>query len=108
VLLAQGKHEDALREMRLESDKGTRLVGLTLAYHALGQRESADKALREAIHGSGPNDNSTLARVYAFMGDRDHAVELLSAAYENRDSELSERVKHFETPGFISLRYKWC
>lgn len=88
VLLAQGKHEDALREMMQESDEPSRLMGLSLAYYALGQRDEADKTLSELVRKSGPNDNATLARVYAFRGDRDHALELLSAAYANRDSEL--------------------
>jgi TolB-like protein len=88
VLLAQGKHEEALREMMLEHDEPFHTAGLALAYHALGRRDEADKALAEAIKRSGPSDNSTLARVYAFRGDRDHALELLSAAYDKRDSEL--------------------
>ena len=88
VLLAQGKHEDALREMMQESDEPSRLMGLSLAYYALGQRDEADKTLSELVRKSGPNDNATLARVYAVRGDRDHALEVLSAAYANRDSEL--------------------
>jgi TolB-like protein/DNA-binding winged helix-turn-helix (wHTH) protein/Tfp pilus assembly protein PilF len=89
IELAQGHRQEALAEMKLETDAGWVLQGQALAYYALGQKQAADAALAEYIakfHSEGVA--YPIAEVYAFRGEADKAFEWLERAYEQRDSTL--------------------
>ena len=47
ALLLRGKHQKALAEAELESQRKARLQTLALVYHALHRRAQSDAALRE-------------------------------------------------------------
>jgi len=65
--------------------EGWRVIGLRLAYYALGRRAEADAALAELIAGNAKEGASNIAYIYAFRSDADHAFEWLEKAVQNRD-----------------------
>jgi tetratricopeptide (TPR) repeat protein len=80
VLLAEGKPQDALAAARQEPGEDGRLVGLALAYHALGRTALADRALRELRAKYGPLVQVEIAEVLAYRGEVSEAFGMLEAA----------------------------
>jgi len=80
VLLAEGKPQDALAAARQEPGEDGRLVGLALAYHALGRTALADRALRELRAKYGPLVQVEIAEVLAYRGEVSEAFGVLEAA----------------------------
>lgn len=89
VYLAQGRGPEALGEMDKEKVPAFRLFGLTLAHHALGQKQESDANLAELI-AKFQDAPYQIAEAYAFRGEKDRAFEWLDRAYAQRDSGLSE------------------
>ena len=83
-LILKGDADAALTEMQAEGE-GWRVIGLPLAYYALGRRAEADAALAELIAGNAKEGASNIAYIYAFRSDADHAFEWLEKAVQNRD-----------------------
>ena len=92
VHLIQGRFESALHEMRKDQHEVLRLVGLALAYHALGQQEEADEALNEFLKCS-TGWWYQVTEVYAFRGDLDKAFEWLERARTEHDTGLGQLIK---------------
>jgi hypothetical protein len=88
VLLAKGDTKAALREMRQEVLPGLRLVGLSMAHYALGQKSESDAALMESIQKYSTAFPFMIAYAYAYRGEADHAFEWLDKAVEYHDLYL--------------------
>ena len=89
-LLFVGNPEAALAAMQQESFEGYRLIGLALAYHALGQAAESDGALAELIEKYEQDAAYNIAYVLAFRGEADRAFEWLGKAVEYNDPGLAE------------------
>jgi len=89
ALLLKGEPEAALETMQQESGEAWRMLGLAMAYHALGQAAESDAALGELV---GPLEQGwayNVAYVYAFRGQTDLAFEWLDKAVRYSDAGLS-------------------
>ena len=89
TLLQKGQATPALEMMLKESAGYYRLYGLSIAYHALGQKEASDLALRELIEKYADNAAYQIAEVYAYRGEKDNAFEWFDHAYRQRDSGMT-------------------
>ena len=90
ALLGKGQPRAALEAIQSESSKPWRLIGLSMAYHALGDQAKSDAALANLIESWGTDAAYNIAYVLAFRGDTDRAFEWLEKAVEYRDPGLSE------------------
>ena len=80
VLLQKGDAEAALAEIQQESIEDYRLVGLSMAYHALGRKVDSDAALEELIAKHQQTMAFNIAYVFAFRGEADRAFDWLDKA----------------------------
>jgi tetratricopeptide (TPR) repeat protein len=94
LLLQKGDPEGALAEMQQEVLDGMRLVGLSMAHHALGQKAESDAALKELIEKHGRGYSFNIAYVFAFRGEADRSFEWLDKAAEYHDLYLSAVAVH--------------
>ena len=90
ALLLKGEPEAALEAMQQESDEGWRLLGLPMAYHALGQAAESDAALEELIEKHEQDMAYNIAQVLAFRGETDRTFEWLYKAVQYGDPGLTE------------------
>jgi TolB-like protein/Tfp pilus assembly protein PilF len=90
VLIARGQPEAALAAIEKESSEAWRLIGLPLAYHALGRGAESDAALRELTQKFAGEWAYQIAEVHAFRGEIDEAFAWLDRAYAQRDGGFSE------------------
>jgi TolB-like protein len=88
TLLAEGKVEAALGEMRQETADGGRDAGLAMAYYAMGRKADSDAALTRLIRERGADMASWIAEVHAYRGDHDQAFTWLDRAYRQKDVNL--------------------
>jgi TolB-like protein/Tfp pilus assembly protein PilF len=79
VYLAQSRPREALAEAEKEKHPALRLLGLTLAYHALGRNKESDASLANFIS-EFPGASIQIAEMYAFRGETDRAFEYLERA----------------------------
>jgi len=89
VLLAQGDAPAALVAMEQVTSDFSRLWGMALVQHALGDAGASDAALRAFIENWAAGGAYQVAEVYAFRGEIDHAFDWLEHAYDNRDGGLA-------------------
>ena len=85
VLLLKGDAKAALEEFKLEPSEAHRLTGLSMAYHALGQRTESDAALVELIEKYEKTMAWNIALVLAFRNEADQAFAWLNKAVEYQD-----------------------
>jgi TolB-like protein len=85
ALLKKGDAKAALAEIEQEPDEGTRLLGLAMAYHALGRQAESENALGALIKKYEKTMAWSIALVFAFRGDADGALEWLGKAAQLRD-----------------------
>jgi len=90
ALLMKGEPQAALEAIQLEDLGFFRLVGLSLAYHALGQTVESDAALAKLIEQYEQSGAFNIAYVLAYRGEADRAFEWLGKAVEYKDTGLSE------------------
>jgi TolB-like protein/Tfp pilus assembly protein PilF len=88
ILLAQGRPDAALEEMKLISPDDGRDAGLAMVYHALGRRRESDLSLEQATRRFATNWAYGIAQVHAYRGDRDGAFHWLDTALAQRDPDL--------------------
>jgi TolB-like protein/uncharacterized protein HemY len=88
TLLAEGKIEAALEEMRQETEDGGRDAGIAMVYHAMGRKVESDAALTRLTKERAADMASWIAEVYAYRGERDKAFEWLNRAYQQKDVNL--------------------
>jgi serine/threonine protein kinase/TolB-like protein/Tfp pilus assembly protein PilF len=101
ALLQKLQPEDALAQMLQEPADNYRMIGLPMAYHALGRKAESDTALAELIEKLRKDSPYDIAYVYAFRGEADHAFEWLDKAVEYDDPGLSAITGE---PLFASIR----
>jgi adenylate cyclase len=107
MFLLQGKVEAAFAELKLETNEGARQGLSPILLHAAGRRAEAEVALKGLIEVWADEWGQGIARVYAYMGDHDRAMEWLERAYQQKDPTLYNIV---DSPFYESLaddpRYK--
>jgi adenylate cyclase len=92
VLLLKGDTTAALAEIEQEKSEVWRMIGLPMAYCALGLKAEADAALNPLIAKWEKDSSYNIAWVYAFCGDTDKAFEWLDKAVAYQDPGLGEIV----------------
>ena len=80
ILLRQGDAKSALAEIQQEPMESWRLIGLVMAYHALGRKTDSDAALDELIRKHGQNLPEEVAYAMAYRGETDRVFEWLKDA----------------------------
>jgi hypothetical protein len=66
------------------------MIGLPMAYHALGRKADSDAALAALIAKYEKDAPSNIASVYAYRGEADKAFAWLDKAVDYGDSALAE------------------
>ena len=92
ALLLKGDAKGALAEIEQEENEVWRMIGLSMAYHALKRKADSDAALAAPIAKYEKDAPFNIAYVYAFRGEADKAFEWLDKAVEYGDGGLSEIV----------------
>lgn len=92
AMLLKGDAPAALAEIEQEKSEVFRLIGLPMAYHALGRKTDSDATLATLIAKFEKDWSYNIAYVYAFRGDADKAFEWLDKAVQYQDGGLSEIV----------------
>jgi TolB-like protein/Flp pilus assembly protein TadD len=87
--LLKGEPRAALQSMQKEESVWG-IIGLSMAYHALGQDSDSDAALATLIEKHGQGWAYNIAYIQAYRGDIDLAFEWLDKAVEFKDGGLSE------------------
>lgn len=93
ALLLKGDAPGALAEIEQEKSELWRMIGLPMAYHALGRAADSDAALAALIAKSEKTAPYGIAYVWAFRGDADKAFEWLDKAVQSHNPGLSEIVR---------------
>jgi len=88
VMLLKGDTPAALAEIEQEKSEVWRLIGLPMAYHALGRKTESDAALATLLAKDETWGPYNIAYVYAFRGDADKAFEWLDKAVQYQDPGL--------------------
>jgi len=88
--LQKGDGQAALAEIEQETTEVWRMIGLPMAYHALGRKPDSDAALAALITKYEKDYSFNIAYVHAFRGDADKAFEWLDKAVEYGDPGISE------------------
>ena len=92
ALLLKGDAQGALAEIEQETSEIWKMIGLPMAYHALGRKADSDAALAALIAKWEKDAPYNIAYVYAFRGEADKAFEWLDKAVEYGDPGLGEIV----------------
>jgi len=92
ALLLKGDAKGALAEIEQETSEIYKLIGLPMAYHALGRKADSDAALAALIAKYEKEGPSNIASVYAYRGEADQAFEWLDKAVKYGDGGLGEIV----------------
>jgi TolB-like protein/Flp pilus assembly protein TadD len=92
TLLLKGDAAGALAETEQEPNEISRMIGLPMAYHALGRKADSDGALYALIAKYEKDTSYNIAYVYAFRGEADQAFAWLDKALEYHDPGLAEIV----------------
>jgi len=85
TLLAKGHPDEALAEIENETGEWQKLLGETLAYHALGRRAESDQALSTLVARHQNDCAYQIAQAYAFRGEIDRAFQWMDRAIRQRD-----------------------
>ena len=92
ALLLKGDAQGALAEIEQETSEVWKMIGLPMAYHALGRKADSDAALAALIAKYEKDAPYNIAYVYAFRGEADKAFAWLDKAVEYGDPGLGEIV----------------
>jgi TolB-like protein/lipoprotein NlpI len=90
ALLLKGDAQGALAEFEQETSEVWKMIGLPMAFHALGRKTDSDAALTALIAKYEKDWSFNIAYVYAFRGEADEAFEWLDKAIEYGDPGLSD------------------
>jgi TolB-like protein/tetratricopeptide (TPR) repeat protein len=88
ALLADGQRDAALSEVQKETDDGTRLGGLAIAYHGLGRETDSVAALAKMRKDQANDYAFGISEAYAYRGEADQALQWLDRAFAQKDSTL--------------------
>ena len=92
ALLLKGDAKGALAEIEQETSEVCKMIGLPMAYHALGRKADSDAALAALIAKYEKDAPYNIAYVYAYCGEADKAFAWLDKAVEYGDRGLGEIV----------------
>ena len=92
ALLLKGDAKGALAEIEQETSEIYKMIGLPMAYHALGRKADSDAALAALIAKYEKDAPYNIAGVYAYRGEADKAFAWLDKAVEYGDGGLGEIV----------------
>jgi TolB-like protein/Tfp pilus assembly protein PilF len=92
ALLLKGDAQGALGEIEQETSEVWKMIGLPMAYHALGRKADSDAALAALIAKHEKDRSYTIACVSALRGEPDKAFEWLDKAVEYGDPGLGDIV----------------
>ncbi|MGH8213790.1 MAG: hypothetical protein ACREPP_11240, partial [Rhodanobacteraceae bacterium] len=90
--LLKGDAAGGLAQMQQEKAEAWRMIGLPLAYCALGRKADADAAFAALIAKYAKDGPYNIATDYAYCGEADPAFAWLDKAVEYQDPGLSEIV----------------
>ena len=76
-------------EIEQETSELWKMIGLPMAYHALGRKADSDAALAALIAKYEKDAPYNIAYVYAFRGEADKAFEWLDKAVEYGDPGIA-------------------
>ena len=85
ALLLKGDAQGALAEIEQETSEIWKMIGLPMAYHALGRKADSDAALAALIAKYEKDAPYNIAYVYAYRGEADKAFAWLDKAVEYGD-----------------------
>jgi adenylate cyclase len=88
VLLLQGKLDESLIEMNLESQEGWKQFGAALVLESLGRHDEVVSATNKFVEQYGQVWIYQTAVIYAYRNEVDAAFEWLDRGYEERDSGM--------------------
>jgi adenylate cyclase len=89
ILLWQGQHEAARKEIEREIDEQNRDAGLAMIHFAMGRKSDSDADLKRLIASSSTSWAAGVSQVYVTRGELDQAFAWLSQAYEQKESDLA-------------------
>ncbi|MGE5668718.1 MAG: tetratricopeptide repeat protein, partial [Betaproteobacteria bacterium] len=92
ALLLKGDAPGALAEIEEETSEVWKMIGLPLAYHALGRKSDSDAALAVLIAKWEKDSPYNVAYIYAYRGEADKAFAWLDKAVEYGDPGLVQIV----------------
>ena len=92
AMLLKGDAQGALAEIEQEKNETWKMIGLPMAYYALGRKADSDAALAALIAKYEKDASYNIAYVYAFRGEADKAFEWLDKAVAYGDPGLAEIV----------------
>src|SRR5262249_36136872 len=84
-LLMQGRLQEALAEAEHERPEDGKYQVISEVQYAMHRKVESDEALKKAIKESETEWPVSIAKVYAYRGERDHAIEWLERAYAFHD-----------------------
>ncbi len=87
-LLLQKRYAEALAAFAQETRDDGQLEGSAMAYFAMGKRKESDQMLAAATEHNASVWASEIARVHAYRGEVEQALQWLDRAYEQRDEDL--------------------
>jgi TolB-like protein/class 3 adenylate cyclase/Flp pilus assembly protein TadD len=90
ALMLKGDATAGLAEIEQEKSELWRMIGLPMAYCALGRKAEADAALNAVIAKYEKDSSYNIAYVYAFCGDADKAFHWLDKAVSYQDPGLAD------------------
>jgi adenylate cyclase len=88
ALLLKGDAQGALTEIEQEKNGPWKMIGLPMAYHALGRKSDSDAALDALIAKYEKDWSYDIAYVYAYRGEADKAFEWLAREEEGPGSKI--------------------
>jgi len=88
TLLMQNQFDEALVAANQETLDDGQLEASAAIYHALNREADSNAFLARAIHRNGDSWASAIAKVYAYRGELDKAMEWLNRAYAQKDEDL--------------------
>jgi tetratricopeptide (TPR) repeat protein len=92
ALLLKGDAQGALGEIQQETSEAWKMIGLPMAYHALGRKADSDAALAALIAKYEKDAPYNIAYVYAYRGEADKAFAWLDKTIDYGDPGLGEIV----------------
>jgi len=92
ALLLKGDAQGALAEIEQETSENWKMIGLPMAYHALGRKADSDAALAALTAKYEKDSPYNIAYVYAYRGEADKAFAWLDKAIEYGDGGLAGMV----------------
>ena len=92
ALMLKGDPQGALAEVEQEKSEMWKMIGLPMAYHALGRQADSDAALAALIAKYEKDAPYNIASIYADRGEADQAFVWLDKAVEYGDGGLGEIV----------------